>query len=69
MHHVDMVDSGKLANQADQKKLKYVPGRLGQYVDETVKLLASWPAEDRRSVEVRREQPRASSTRQVHGHS
>jgi len=38
----------------DRKKPKHTPGRLGQHVDRSVKMLASWPAQERRSVEVRK---------------
>ena len=38
----------------EHKKPKHRPGRLGQHVDRSVKMLASWPVQDRRSVEVRR---------------
>lgn len=49
----------------DQKKPKYPPGRLGQQVDRSVKLVASWPAQDRRSVEIRRQTSQAESKDQT----
>ncbi len=45
----------------DRKKPKHTPGRLGQNVDRSLRLVETWPAKDRRSVDIRRQDTHASS--------
>lgn len=45
----------------ESQRPKHRPGRLGQNVDSSLRLVASWPVQDRRSVEVRRPDPHGTA--------
>jgi hypothetical protein len=62
MMHEPMKLSEQTANVSKKnRRPKYRPGRLGQNVDHSLRLVASWPVQDRRSVEVRRPGPHGAS--------
>jgi hypothetical protein len=62
MMHEPMKRSEQTANLSrENRRPKHRPGRLGQNVDHSLRLVASWPVQDRRSVEVRRPGPHSTS--------
>jgi hypothetical protein len=62
MMHQSMKRRQQTANVSrENQRPKHRPGRLGQNVDNSLRLVASWPVQDRRSVEVRRPGPQSAS--------